>query len=280
MYPSLEDAMAAPDAPACLIPSHFILHDRPIYIGDQSDKSQCLEVGHSTTRDPHTYPFNYKNILLRLIDTPGIGDSEGIEQDKKNFAAVLQHLGQYKEVHAIWILLKPDVAVLTDSFKYCIGEMLTHLHRDAAKNILFCITHARGSNYQTGDTGPAVRKFIEEIRQKHGVTIPFSKRNTFCMDSESFRYLAAIKNGLTQREMEYDENSADMPCFEDNVRSWQRSEVETARMMKYIDALQPHRTNDTLSMNKARQIVMCLAKPLADITQNIQVGGGWWFLHF
>ena len=86
-----------------------------------------------------------------MIDTPGIGDTEGLEEDKRNFAATLAFIANLEELHGICILLKPNNARLSENFKYCIDELLLHLHVNAAKNILFCFTNARGTLYKPGE---------------------------------------------------------------------------------------------------------------------------------
>jgi hypothetical protein len=75
-----------------------------------------------------------------------------------------------------------------------------------------------------GNTGPLLD---EILRQLSGDCIVFNKSNTFCFDSESFRYLAATKQGIKfseQQDREYQE-------------SWARSAVETERFYKYIRSL-------------------------------------------
>ena len=60
-----------------------------------------------------TYQIPYKNCLINLIDTPGIGDTRGAEQDKENFESILSHISNFDELHAILILLKPNSARLS-----------------------------------------------------------------------------------------------------------------------------------------------------------------------
>jgi hypothetical protein len=87
-----------------------------------------------------------------LIDTPGVGDTRGFEQDKKNFAMTLDYISSFKEIHGICILLKPNEARLTPSLRYCISQLFSQLHRNAAKNIVFCLTNTQGTLYKPGET--------------------------------------------------------------------------------------------------------------------------------
>lgn len=116
-----------------------------------TDPNECTATGKSSTRYPKSHVFSYMGGKLRLIDTPGIGDTDGPEQDAENFQRVLAYVANLPEIHGICILLKPNNARLTTLFKYCIYELLSHLHRDAAKNILFCFTNSRSSFYMPGE---------------------------------------------------------------------------------------------------------------------------------
>jgi hypothetical protein len=70
--------------------------------------------------------------------------------------------------------------------------------------------------------------------------------------------LAAQKNGV------------DMENVDDFRRSWQRSWEESTRMLDYFRTLSPHLVKSTLSMNRTRELIAQLTKPMADIAQIIE----------
>jgi hypothetical protein len=84
------------------------------------------------------------------LDTPGIGDTEGVEKDRENFGNVLEMVGNIRELHGICILMRPNESRLSEPMRYYIGELLTHLHRNAANNIVFCFTRTRETFYRLG----------------------------------------------------------------------------------------------------------------------------------
>ena len=92
--------------------------------------------GQSSTQYPRSFVFETETRLVRLIDTPGIGDTRGIEYDKQNFDNTMKYLANFDDLHAVCILLKPNNARLTVMFRFCVQELLTHLHKDASKNII------------------------------------------------------------------------------------------------------------------------------------------------
>ena len=258
-YPSLDVARKQENL-LSLIGATFTITDEnfeetDIKIGD--DKNEVHGGGQSATQSPKAYVFEHEEKLIRLIDTPGIGDTRGIEQDKKNFDVILKYLANLDKLNGICILLKPNNARLTVMFRFCIKELLTHLHKDAGRNIVFCFTNARGTFYKPGDTLPPLKKLLQESKNAE---IQLNKNNVYCMDNEAFRFLCALHHGI-----EFDEN--DMKNYS---ASWDKSVAETTRMFDMIATLKPHKLKETISLNEARKVIVTLTKPMADISQNIQ----------
>nr|XP_054761542.1 uncharacterized protein LOC129267961 [Lytechinus pictus] len=257
-FTNLYEAMNSQDFPV-LIPSSFTLTQdgvqKKIKIGTD-DPNEVQETGKSATREPRSYVFTVGDVRLCLIDTPGIGDCGGIEQDEINMQNILYHLTHYPEIHAICILLKPNNARLTVMFRFCIQELLVQLHNSAKNNIVFCFTNSRQTFYQPGDTLPALN---EELAKKN-VGIQATKNTYFCFDNEPFRFLACIKNGVTFGDGEIATYSS----------SWDKSVEETQRLLKYIEChLKPHKVKETLGMNEARRIIVAMSKPLAEVGNTI-----------
>lgn len=73
-----------------------------------------------------------------------------MEQDKKNIKNMLSYIAHVPEIHGICILMKSNDSKLSVLFRYCVQELLTSLHKNAAKNIMFCFTNARGTLYRPG----------------------------------------------------------------------------------------------------------------------------------
>jgi hypothetical protein len=251
-----------------IIPTKFIVCDEnfeEISVSTGEDTNEVQSTGQSATQQSKVYSFCLDDdTTVRLIDTPGIGDTSGIEQDKKNFNNILSTLSGHEELHGICILLKPNNARLSVVFKYCIKELLTYLHCDASKNIIFCFTNSRGTFYRPGDTLPVLKTLL---KSNLDVEIPVSQTTVYCFDSEAFRFLAAIKNKSHPVKFPDEER-------ENFAKSWERSCYETWRMMKHIKSLTPHPIQSTINLNFARELVQKLTRPMAKITQNIQSNKG------
>jgi GTPase SAR1 family protein len=245
----------------CLIPMTFTMTDenyeeRRISWGP-NDRNECHLVGASSTQQPVSYVFKTADTTVRIIDTPGIGDTRGIDQDKRNMQSIMTHLSRYEKIHGICILLKPNSARLTVMFEFCIKELLSHLHKDATKNMVVCFTNARSTFYRPGDTLGPLQKLLKE---NDNIPIQLSKSTIYCMDNESVRFLAAMKGGIEFDEMERDNYAA----------SWKKSVDEAMRMMRHISSLLPHAIKQTLSLNEARRSILAISRPIAVITTSIQ----------
>ncbi|KAF4453669.1 hypothetical protein F53441_3678 [Fusarium austroafricanum] len=225
-----------------------------ISIGSRDDEHDGT-AGDSATQKTSVYPVTYGNTTYRLIDTPGIGDTRGPEQDKKNIRDIMNKLRSYEELHGILILLKTDQARLTATFKFCFEELLSHLHRSAVANIAFGFTQTLASNYVPGQSYGLLQRLLKDHTT---VGFTLSRANTYCFDAASFHYLAAYHQ--TSREKD-DRNSRE---------SWEKSRTETFRLLSHVDNIKPHQVRQTLSMDDAREALSYLIIPMVQISQEIR----------
>ena len=222
---------------------------RKIQIGQDSDEVDGA-TGVSATQKTMAYSITLGNTVIRLIDTPSM-DTWDMEKDKENMANILATLRNFDKVHGILFLLKPQ---RSSTLRFVVEELLTHLHRDAAQNIVFGFTNTRISNYTPGD---AYKPLKELLAKYENIDISLSSRTVYCFDSESFRFLAAQKNGVIMDDIQ-------------NFRSsWKQSRVEMKRLLEYFRSLAPHLVRNTLSLNRTREFIMRLMNSMTDIKQQI-----------
>jgi len=268
-FSELKDAEAS--EPICLIPTSFIVTSKgkrfTIKLGEDSNESNAAIQGQSATQMCRDYVFSINDSKIRFIDTPGMGDTRGIDQDAYNVENILSFIGQHDFLHAICILVKPNNPRLTPTFKFVIMQLLSQLERSASKNIIFVYTNARSTFYSPGDTAPAIEEVLKEIKAGLGVEIMHDEeKNVFCLDNEAFRFLLAI------REVAF--GPGERKAFEG---SWETSVKESQRLIDYIvrgndgKGLEPHKVKNTLSVNEARKMISTLRKPSEEIVENIEM---------
>lgn len=265
-YETLEEAMEAKSL-NCIIPFSFTTQ----YVDSQDPKGKFKQTtiragsnvnerdgskGQSATQKTNVHVVQIGNCTVRLFDTPGIGDTRGTQQDAENMADILSVLANYEKMHGIVILLKPNNSRLTVTFRWCIEELLTHLHRDAIHNIVFGFTNTRGSNYTPGDTFEPLKT---ELAKNKSVNIELCQDTVYCFDSESFRYLAAHHQGVQLGD------------HDDYNRSWVRSAEESRRLVAYVQNREPHLIKSTISLNETRRLITELTKPIAEIIKAVGI---------
>jgi hypothetical protein len=162
-----------------------------------------------------------RGLKFRIIDTPGFGDTRGIDQDDLNMQHILEYINNFDHLNAVCFLLKPNTSQINTFFRTCLTQLLDLLGSDIRQNIIFCFTNARSTFYAPGDTAPLLKGILKSLSIPD---IPFNKCNTFCFDNESFRYLVALQNSITfddQDKQEYE-------------MSWSKSVDESKHLRDYI----------------------------------------------
>lgn len=262
-FDTLTEAQNHPDLTS-LIGSSFdiidpiTMEEKKVTVKAGQATNENLTEGQSATQLTQVYRFQVGDYTLRIIDTPGVGDTRGIEKDTENFQNIINTISNLDYLHGILILLKPNNSRIHVMFRFCIEELLTHLHRSAVANIVFGFTNCRGTFYAPGDTMKSLKKHLDSNKF---VKIPLTRETIYCFDSESFRFLAALKNDVT-----FDE--ATTAAFSE---SWDRAVKETRRLFEHILETPPHPIHDTTSINSARQLIIKLTKPLAEVTRLIDI---------
>lgn len=200
-FDTFEDACEKYHHVHCAIPTKFTIIDDQFnerIIQESSNDNESNVAGESATLGTKSYVVQVPkyNRSLRLIDTPGIGDTCGILQDEKNQRNIINYLSTIDYINAICVLLKPNQARCTIQFQYCISQLLLYLHKTAVDNILFVFTHTSCTFFNPGETIHPLRKMLKEIEEQQNIKVTISKENSFSVDNESFHYLLARKHNI------------------------------------------------------------------------------------
>lgn len=72
------------------------------------DENENTADGQSSTQSPKAYQFEWgptdNRKKIRIIDTPGVGDVRGLEQEQMNFAKILSFIADYPSVFPLFSL--------------------------------------------------------------------------------------------------------------------------------------------------------------------------------
>lgn len=194
-----------------LIPSAFRIQDKHkkdhrITVGSNVDTNEHLETGASATQGVKTYVFPIwkGKVNVRIIDTPGLGDTRGIEQDESNCHYILKYVSQLDNLHAVCFLFKANESRKTMFFEYCLSQLLCRLDKPVTDKLFFLFT--RTPNSQTPETLGILEHIFSEIK-KYSPDVDISLKlntNVFCFDNSGFRCLAAQKQKVEFSDGEKD----------------------------------------------------------------------------
>ncbi|XP_048018326.1 uncharacterized protein LOC125250055 [Megalobrama amblycephala] len=112
---------------------------------DQSDRTSS----HSQTSRITVYGFYLQEspIHLTIIDTPGYGDTRGVEKDKeiaKSLLSLSESEEGINEVDAVCLVIKAAQNRLSDIQQYIFDAVQSLFGRDIAENIVLLFTHSSG----------------------------------------------------------------------------------------------------------------------------------------
>jgi len=247
---------------------------------DAADGNEVLGKGQSSTQMPRVYTF--PDIKLSIIDTPGIGDNRGVDQDVLNMDLIIDVLDREKvaKINGILLLLKPNEARLNINFQYCLRQLLLHLHRDATQNIVFCFPHASGTGYQVGDTITPLLADVATLNSNLPSThkIRVTEETVFCFDNNAFASYAASSRMSSIAVCPSDIEIypfLDLMFLLDDKHAyegmWDFSRKTFIRLLSYCESIPEHKADESTQLHGVRQLLEAMAEPLAICMQKISL---------
>lgn len=255
VYDTLDTALQG--SMQVLIPFKFSISDpdtfEPLEIGvgtpTENELSDIPSI--SKAQFCQTYTFTIGKRLLRLIDTPSIGDTRGPFQDVKNMQHIFTYICQYKYLNSVCILAKSDHSRSDTKISYYIKEFLTRLHIHTYRNITWVLTNARDSFYVPGRTLYRIRKMFEEMPI---INPKLTRKNCLLFENQTFLALAVNKD-----------HSEIIRPFLSSIRlSWNISTVAFSELISSILCYKPHMVCETFALNMVRQLTCKLIELIND----------------
>uniref|UniRef100_A0A3Q2D3C8 Uncharacterized LOC107098801 n=1 Tax=Cyprinodon variegatus TaxID=28743 RepID=A0A3Q2D3C8_CYPVA len=148
------------------------------------DEDDTKSQAHSQTSEVVVYKLNHREgfevpFSLTIIDTPGFGDTRGIDRDRE-ITEQLHNLFSDKdgvsEINAVCFVAQAALARLTSTQKYVFDSILSIFGKDVAENIRVLVTFADGQK-------PPVLSGITESgvpcpKSKDGLPVHFKFNNS------------------------------------------------------------------------------------------------------
>ena len=146
--------------------------------GDQS-KSQTTEISGYLIEDT---VLGYD---LQIWDTPGFGDTAGVERDEEIKVKINRLLKIEDECHAICFVVKASANRLTDTQKYIIDRVLLFFGKEAKDNMYLLATFGDGNRPE----------MLNAIKNSN---FPFSEKRWFAFNNADLFKTVSQRTGFTK----------------------------------------------------------------------------------
>uniref|UniRef100_A0AC34EZH5 AIG1-type G domain-containing protein n=1 Tax=Panagrolaimus sp. ES5 TaxID=591445 RepID=A0AC34EZH5_9BILA len=227
----------------CCLPLNFQMQTADmknftIKAGPENENENFNEGGHSVTQKPQTYTISGNNEIINIIDTPGLGDSRGADQDVINMEYIRTAIIGCEKIDAICFIMPSNTSKLTAHFEVVMRDLLSLFPKTALKNVFFFFTYANSSFFAIGNTAKSLEQFIVKFKETNNAEILFGPENVFCVDSEAFMYFLAI-------EHQYQYRNRSRESFRD---SWEKSKEAINKFFSKLKSVEPIKSTD-IKMN-------------------------------
>lgn len=110
------------------------------------------KLGMSQTQQCTLKTIKGNGFCSTLIDTPGIGDTQGIMEDERHIDDICNFLGNNLEFNVICIVLTRGTTRATPKLKYVINEIKSNLPKDCKNNFIIALTRCDNILLPDSDT--------------------------------------------------------------------------------------------------------------------------------
>jgi len=229
--------------------------DKYVFAHDKSNEAGGSE-SQSQTKLAKVYEFKSNNgIKFRILDTPGLADTRGVEQDEKHKAAIVEAVtSTITTVHAVVIVANgtlPRLGVATDYALWSLSSMFPRTLDKSIAIFLTNISSSLGCNFTQDALPDALRG-----ENYH----PFWIDNPVAL----WRKFDEIQKG---GDDDVDEDEMD-ELKKEVQRSHKKGLKELLRFFDWIVDLKPLPTNDIQTLyNKSQQVERSIADALSRASQ-------------
>ena len=137
----------------------------------ESDSSKM----ESKTNNATMYKIEIGSWPVGVIDTPGFGDSRGMEEDKKHVGKIIEALKDETYINCVCLVINGRAARMSGSLKYVLSEVTSILPKTVVKNVIVVFTNTTSLLHLTFD--------IPELKKYFGceITRNFCIENPYCL---------------------------------------------------------------------------------------------------
>ncbi|XP_011405076.1 PREDICTED: uncharacterized protein LOC105313388 [Amphimedon queenslandica] len=144
----------------------------------------------SKTSDALKYTVSLGDINVEIIDTPGLGDSKGIEQDKKHVTKIIDTLKKEDYVNCVCLIVNGRSSRMSATLSYVLSEITSILPKTILNNIIVVFTNTTGLLQLSFDLGALKHYFGQNLEHSYYI------ENPYCLFEKANK-----KKGLMSKEL-------------------------------------------------------------------------------
>lgn len=138
----------------------------------ENAESQKME---SKTSNAKLYNVNFFDLKVGIIDTPGFGDSRGIEEDRKHVAKIVATVKEVNYVNCVCLVVNGRNSRMTSTLRYVLTEITTILPKAILDNVIVVFTNTGDPLDLNFDVSALTNFFGKEITTHFCIENPYCK---------------------------------------------------------------------------------------------------------
>jgi hypothetical protein len=123
-----------------IIPTKFLT---PTELGFANSEYNVKHQGKSQTSKPKSYRLGLQDRHITFIDTPGMGDTEGLERDEKNLEKILEKAAKGGQLSGIILFFNGAETRDNTTKEYTFSKLIGSIPDVALKNMIVVLTNVR-----------------------------------------------------------------------------------------------------------------------------------------
>lgn len=185
------------------------------------------------TQKCNIYTFENENFKFSLIDTPGLGDTRGPEQDDKNAQNIVAAVEAITDFHGIILVHKASDARSDTTIVYLINRLKSILTEECKPNFFICFTHVLNS------------KKIDAEKSLSTLNIPLDKKVLF--ENDCFQPPLLLKNYYNEDEWE--------DYVDTSNKNWVKNQTNFDRLLVMLQAVKAHSARGIVELFEDNQVM-------------------------
>lgn len=117
----------------------------------------------AVTQEPSEYTASGSNLVVNLIDCPGMADPRGVQKDAENSAEIAKFLNKVGAFNAICIVLKGSMNRATPEEKYFVEQIKTIIPKSSQNRIFIVLTHTTRASQNAKDFAASVELPVDNV---------------------------------------------------------------------------------------------------------------------